>query len=246
MDEPAPPAVRLDRVTKRFDDYLALADVSVAIGSDCVTAIIGESGSGKSTLLQMINGLLRPDSGAVSVLDKTVDYDALAQLRQRIGYAVQGIGLFPHLTVGDNIGLLAKLRGWHRDRIATRRAHLLAMMGLDDTMLARYPHELSGGQQQRIGLCRAMMLDPPVLLLDEPFSGVDPMTRTRIHDEFIALQRHEPRTVVLVTHDLREARRLSQKLVILDRGRIVRDGDTEWVLQHPVGEKMRALFEAQL
>lgn len=240
------PAVLLERLSKRFGEHQALTEVSLAIARDRVTAVIGASGSGKSTLLQMINGLLRPDSGRVHVLGEALDYAALPRLRLRIGYAVQGIGLFPHLDIAGNIELLARLQQWPAPRIGERRAHLLAMMGLGTELLQRYPHELSGGQQQRVGLCRAMMLEPPLLLLDEPFSGVDPMTRARIHEEFRRLQNDEPRTVVLVTHDLREARRLGDRLVILHAGRIVQHGETETVLSNPADAQVRALFEAHL
>src|SRR5205814_3929314 len=135
-------------------------------------------------------------------------------------YAVQGTGLFPHLTVEGNITLLARLVGWSTDRIRARAQELMSLVGLSWDYAARYPHELSGGQQQRVGLCLAMMLNPPIFLLDEPFGALDPVTRQEIHQEFLHLQASEPRTMVLVTHDLREALKLAQRLAVLDRGRL--------------------------
>lgn len=166
-----------------------------------ITAVVGASGCGKSTLLQLINGLLRPDVGEVRVFGQPLDYRDLPRLRRRIGYAVQQIGLFPHLTVRDNIAILAEREQWQRSRLRARIEQLLDMMDLAPALLGRYPHEISGGQAQRVELCRAMMLEPPLLLLDEAFSAVDPITRAEVHARFQALQRAEPRTVVLVTHD---------------------------------------------
>lgn len=239
-------AIRFDSVSRRFGDEFALRELSLALAENRVTAIVGESGSGKSTLLQHVNGLLRPDSGGVTVLGDAIDYAALPRLRRRIGYAVQGIGLFPHLRIDENIVLLARIERWSEERIVRRRDHLLAMMGLEQNLLHRYPHELSGGQQQRVGLCRAMLLEPPLLLLDEPFSGVDPMTRLRIHEEFLRLQRTEPRTVVLVTHDLREAQRLSDDIAILRAGRLLQHGATSEVIAAPADDYVDKLFREHL
>jgi osmoprotectant transport system ATP-binding protein len=167
-------------------------------------------------------------------------------LRRQIGYAVQGTGLFPHLTVERNITLLARLTGWNAERIRTRAQALMERVGLPWTFATRYPHELSGGQQQRVGLCRAMMVEPPLFLLDEPFGALDPVTRNEIQEEFLRLQKSEPRTIVLVTHDLREALRLAQQLIVLDRGRIAQHGPGEEIVNAPADEFVRHFFQTQL
>jgi len=207
---------------------------------------VGPSGSGKSTLLQLINALVRPSAGTVYVFGKPIDPGRLPELRRQIGYAVQGTGLFPHLTAERNITLLARLVGWSADRIQQRARQLMGLVGLSWEYAARYPHELSGGQQQRVGLCRAMMLNPPLFLLDEPFGALDPITRQEIHQEFQRLQASEPRTMVLVTHDLREALKLAHRLVVLDHGRIAQHGPCQEILQAPANEFVRTFFRSQL
>ena len=167
--------VEFQHVTKRYAETIALDNLDLAIRTRAVTAIVGASGSGKSTLLQLINGLILPDIGNVRVFgDPLPSADRLSKLRRRIGYAVQGTGLFPHLRVADNISLLGKLQKWEPTKIGDRVSELMAFMDLDADLAFRYPHELSGGQQQRVGICRAMFLRPEILLLDEPFSGIDP------------------------------------------------------------------------
>ena len=233
-------------VSKNYGKEAALRDVSVAFENGVTTAVVGPSGSGKSTLLQLINGLVRPSYGTVHVHGKPIDYDHLPELRRQIGYAVQGTGLFPHLTVERNIGLLARLVGWKRERIRVRIRELMERVGLPWAFATRYPHQLSGGQQQRVGLCRAMMLKPPLFLLDEPFGALDPVTRNEIQQEFLRLQQLEPRTIVLVTHDLHEAQVLAQRLLVLDRGRVVQHGPGEEILRAPANEFVRNFFQTQL
>src|SRR5215471_8367869 len=233
-------------VSKSYGKEAALHDVTVAFGDGVTTAVVGPSGSGKSTLLQLINGLVRPSSGEVQVFGKPIDYDRLPELRRQIGYAVQGTGLFPLLTVERNITLLSRLVGWDAERSRTRAQDLMQRVGLPWTFATRYPHQLSGGQQQRVGLCRAMMLQPPLFLLDEPFGALDPVTRHDIQQEFIRLQKSEPRTIVLVTHDLREALVLAQRLIILDRGRIAQHGPGEEIVNAPADEFVRNFFQTQL
>ena len=240
------PCVQLESVTHKWDVETALQDVSLTFADNVTTAVVGRSGSGKSTMLQCINGLVHPTGGNVRVFDSLIDYDRLPALRRRIGYAVQGTGLFPHLTVESNISLLARLEGWAPDRIRARAEELMGLVELPGEYAGRYPHELSGGQQQRVGLCRAMMLDPPLFLLDEPFGALDPITRGEIHGEFIRLQRAAPRTIVLVTHDLREAVRLARRLVILEGGRLAQHDDTDTVLRNPANEFVAELVSSQL
>src|SRR5262245_44498610 len=238
--------ITFDRVSKLYGQEQALREVSLALVDDVTTAVVGLSGSGKSTLLQLINGLVRPSQGSVRVFGEPIDYRQLPELRQQIGYAVQGTGLFPHLTVEGNITLLARLARWDPGRIRARAEELMTLVGLPPGYKQRYPHELSGGQQQRVGLCRAMMLNPRIFLLDEPFGALDPITRNDIQHEFLRLQEAEPRTIVLVTHDLREAIKLAQRLVVLERGRIVQEGPCREVVEQPANDFVRSFFRSQL
>ena len=230
-------------VSKRFGDVSVFDRLDLAISTGRVTALVGASGSGKSTLLQLINGVLVPDVGRVEVFGGPVPAVSLSAFRRRIGYAVQGTGLFPHLRIDANIGLLGRLEGWSEWRLAERIDELMALMGLEPGLGRRYPHELSGGQQQRAGICRAMLLRPEILLLDEPFSGVDPLTRDEIHERFGELMVAEPATVVLVTHDLHEAMRLASELVVLDAGRVLQADGVQEVLERPANEAVARLFE---
>jgi osmoprotectant transport system ATP-binding protein len=238
--------IAFDRVSKFYDQEKALHDVSLTFADDVTTAVVGPSGSGKSTLLQLINGLVRPSQGSVCVFGKAIDYSRLPNLRRQIGYAVQGTGLFPHLSVEGNITLLARLAKWDRDRIRARAEELMRLVGLPLEYARRYPHQLSGGQQQRVGLCRAMILNPRIFLLDEPFGALDPMTRKEIHNEFLRLQHAEARTIVLVTHDLAEARKLAQRLVVLERGRVAQHDKCDEVIGNPADRFVRDLFQTQL
>src|SRR5258707_13414330 len=233
-------------VSKIYIKEAALRDVPVGFGDGATPAVVGPSGSGKSTLLQLINGLVRPSSGTVHVHGKPINYDRLPELRRQIGYTVQGTGLFPHLTVERNITLLARLVGWKAERIRARAQELMERVGLPWMFATRYPHELSGGQQQRVGLCRAMMLQPPLFLLDEPFGALDPVTRNEIQQQLVLLQQLEPRTIVLVTHDLHEALRLAQRLLVLDHGRIAQHGPGDEIVNAPADEFVRKFFQTQL
>lgn len=239
-------SVRFEHVDKRLGENQVLEDVTLELPELLTTAIVGESGSGKSTLLQHVNGLLRPDAGKVIVFGEPVPYENVVKFRRRIGYCVQGIGLFPHLSVRDNITLVARLDDWSERDIEARLTYLMDLMDLEPDLTDRYPLRLSGGQQQRVGLCRSMMLKPPLLLLDEPFSSVDPITRIGIHEHFERLQKAEPVSVLLVTHDMKEAAKLSQYLVILHAGRVLQAGETNRVLESPADDFVAKLFKDQL
>jgi osmoprotectant transport system ATP-binding protein len=232
----------LSHISKSYGRETALDDVSLSFEDNVTTAVVGRSGSGKSTLLQSINGLIRPDAGDVNVFGAPIDYRSLPRLRRRIGYAVQGTGLFPHQTVRDNITLLARLEGWEHDRVIDRCESLMRLVELPTDYAGRYPHQLSGGEQQRVGLCRAMMLDPPVFLLDEPFGALDPITRNEIHEEFVRLEQVAPRTTILVTHDVAEALRLANRLVILESGRVLQHGPVDEVVARPAHNTVRELL----
>jgi osmoprotectant transport system ATP-binding protein len=240
------PQILIENVSKYYNGVSALTQISLTIPDNTTTAVVGPSGGGKSTLLQMVNGLVRPDSGSVTVFGNPIDYGDLSKLRLQIGYAVQGTGLFPHLTAWDNITLLARLNGWASQRTRDRADHLMRLVGLPRQLGKRYPNELSGGEQQRVGLCRAMILNPRIFLLDEPFAALDPITRQELHSEFLRMQESEARTILLVTHDLREALRLARHLVILDKGEIVQFATREEVLRYPANEFVRSLVHSQL
>jgi len=196
-------------------------------------------------LLQLINGLVLPDTGNVLIDGVLLDYANLTHVRRQMGYAVQGAGLFPHMTIYDNVTLMARLESWSSDRIEQRYEYLFDLMDLDKDFADRFPNSLSGGQQQRVSLCRAMMLNPPLLLLDEPFSALDPITRRGIHKEFTRLQAAESRTIILVTHDIAEAAELAQQLVILKEGKIVQQGTLQAVAEDPTDEYVANLMRLQ-
>jgi osmoprotectant transport system ATP-binding protein len=226
-------AAEFQNVSLRRGDVLALDTVSLKLRLGQTTAVLGESGSGKSTLVQMIIGLLKPDTGQVTTLGANIDYDNPAPMRKRIGYAIQDVALFPHLHIRDNILLPARMARWQESDAAARLRELLDLMQLSEEVLDRYPHELSGGQQQRAGLCRAMMLHPELLLLDEPFSGLDTLTRRSIHEQFLRLRERQPLSCVLVTHDPQEAVNLAQDIAVMREGRLQQHGSVEEVMNQP-------------
>ena len=199
-----------------------ISDLSLIIDQGETVVLLGESGCGKTTTLKLVNRLYTPTSGVVLVEGKsTTDWDPIA-LRRHIGYVIQEGGLFPHFTIARNIGLVPSLSGWDEQRIRARVAELLTMVGLESSRFAeRYPRELSGGQRQRVGVARALAADPPLLLLDEPFGALDPMTRVSLQKEFAALSKRLGKTAILVTHDVREALLLGDRIALMDAGKIV-------------------------
>jgi osmoprotectant transport system ATP-binding protein len=219
-------ALQLEDVHKRFASGPAALDgVSLALAEGRLLVLLGRSGSGKTTALRTINRMVDPDQGRVSVLGRdTTDWDPIT-LRRRIGYVIQEGGLLPHLSVGDNVALVPRLLGWDEERRRQRTQELLGLVGLPpETFAARLPRQLSGGERQRVGLARALAADPPVLLMDEPFGALDPLTRRRLQDEFRALQARLHKTVVLVTHDVPEALRLGDEVAVMDAGRVLQHG----------------------
>jgi osmoprotectant transport system ATP-binding protein len=183
--------------------------------------LLGRSGSGKTTTLKLVNRLLSPTTGEVLVNGSSTRNGDVFRLRRGIGYVIQDVGLFPHFTVERNIGLVPRLEGWPQQRIAARVQELLKLVGLDPQMGSCYPHQLSGGQRQRVGVARALAADPAILLMDEPFGALDPLTRDELQREFLALQKRLSKTVVFVTHDLREALRLGSRVALMADGRLV-------------------------
>ena len=229
-------------ISKRYNNTAVFERLSLELKPGIVTGVVGESGSGKSTLLQLINGLVRPDFGLIKVFGQPIPSENLPIFRRRIGYAVQGTGLFPHLRAERNIGLMGEVEGWNPEKTESRIEQLMLLMGLNFRLRTRYPHQLSGGQQQRVGICRAMLLKPEILLLDEPFSGADPLTRVAIHERFLDLMVAEPATVVLVTHDMQEALRLASELVIIREGRVLQMGSAKEVVNNPNDEYVEKLL----
>jgi osmoprotectant transport system ATP-binding protein len=199
-----------------------LDDVSLRVERGEVVALVGRSGAGKSTILKLVNGLVLPQAGVMRVDGRdTRDWDGI-RLRRHIGYVLQDVGLFPHMTIGANVGLVPRLERWPEERTASRVAVLLDLIGLPAaTFAARRPHELSGGQRQRVGVARALAVDPPILLMDEPFGALDPVTRLELRREFTRIQRELGTTVIIVTHDMAEAFALGRRIGVLDEGRIV-------------------------
>jgi osmoprotectant transport system ATP-binding protein len=183
--------------------------------------LLGRSGSGKTTTLKLINRLLTPSGGEVRVNGVTTGESDVIRLRRSIGYVIQDVGLFPHFTVERNIGIVPRIEGWPAERIHRRVEELLQMVGLEKQMASRYPHQLSGGQRQRVGVARALAADPAILLMDEPFGALDALTRDQLQREFLSLQQRLGKTVVFVTHDLREALRLGTRIALMDAGRLV-------------------------
>ena len=213
-----------------------ISGVSLAVPHGETLVLLGRSGSGKTTLLRLINGLLAPTRGEVLVQQRrTADWN-LIRLRRSIGYVLQDAGLFPHFTVAENVGLIPTLEKWESSRIAARVEELLRLVGLEPVEFAnRRPRELSGGQRQRVGVARALAADPAILLMDEPFAALDPVTRAEMQREFSALARRLSKTIVFVTHDLREALLLASRIILLEAGQVVASGSPENFLQidHP-------------
>jgi osmoprotectant transport system ATP-binding protein len=226
--------IELRQVHKHFGTTRALAGVSLRIEPGTITALIGPSGSGKSTLLRVINRLVDCDAGQVLLDGQDIRNDRPEALRRRMGYVIQSTGLFPHWTVARNIATVPVLLGWPAAKIAARVDELLTLLGLDPAAhRERYPHQLSGGQQQRVGVARALAARPALLLMDEPFGALDPLTRHTLQQELARIQRTLGCTIVLVTHDIDEALHLGQRLVLLDHGRIVQAGTPLQLLAQP-------------
>jgi osmoprotectant transport system ATP-binding protein len=220
-------------VTHFYGQQQVLDNLDLSIVKNNITVILGRSGSGKSTLLQMVNGLISPSQGTVMVFGHEIDYNQVHELRRSIGYSVQGTGLFPHMTVFENIALLPKISNQDIGVITTRIEYLMNMVDLDLGFRDKYPYQLSGGEQQRVGICRAMILNPRIFLLDEAFGALDVMTRNEIHEELLILQKEEPRTIILVTHDVREAIKLADNLIIIEEGKIQQNAPPDQVLKNP-------------
>lgn len=235
--------ILLDGVTKRYDAKgpAAVDDITIEFPAGEIVMLVGPSGCGKTTTMKMINRLIEPTSGRILIGDDDVTHRDPDELRRHIGYVIQGAGLFPHYTVGENIAIVPRLLKWEKQRIAARVDELLDLVNLEPAQYRdRYPRELSGGQQQRVGVARALAADPPVLLMDEPFGAVDPITRQHLQDELLRLQDELHKTIVFVTHDFDEAVKVGDRIAILTEGsRIVQYDKPEEILANPADDFVR-------
>jgi osmoprotectant transport system ATP-binding protein len=237
--------IQLDAVTKRYGDAYAVRSISMTAEAEQTTVLIGPSGSGKSTLLRLMIGLTPPDAGSVTVKGKQLTRTNVQSIRHRMGYVIQEGGLFPHLTGRANAALLARHLGWSEDRIDTRIEELTQLVQLVPDRLSQYPSELSGGQRQRVSLMRALMLDPDVLLLDEPLGALDPMIRTDLQDDLREIFRRLGKTVVFVTHNIGEAAFFGDRVVLLREGQIEQTGSMTTLLDDPASPFVTNFIQAQ-
>jgi osmoprotectant transport system ATP-binding protein len=236
--------IDLRAVVKQQGDDFRLGPLNLHLPAGRITALIGASGSGKSTVLKLVTGLVQADRGEVIVDGTTVGPDTCLELRRRLGYSIQGGGLFPHLTAAENVTLLARHLG-RRDGLAARLAELSELTHLTAEQLARYPAELSGGEQQRVSLMRALFLEPRVLLLDEPLGALDPLVRASLQNDLLGIFTRLRTTVVLVTHDLAEARHLAEHIVLMRAGQVVQEGDFNALRDTPANAYVAEFFAAQ-
>ena len=217
----ASPVIEFMDVSYRVDGTQVLSGLSLQVARGETLVLLGRSGSGKTTTLKLVNRLVTPTSGEIRVEGVSNAQTDVIRLRRRIGYVIQDVGLFPHFTVERNIGLVPKIEGWADERIRARIQELMQLVGLAPELALRYPRQLSGGQRQRVGVARALAADPEILLMDEPFGALDPLTRDELQREFLALQERLHKTVVFVTHDLREALRLGTRIALMEAGKLV-------------------------
>jgi osmoprotectant transport system ATP-binding protein len=228
-----------EHIAKRYDDRVVIDGLDLSIGEGEFFVLLGPSGCGKTTTLRLINALIAPSAGRVFLGGQDVATVDPQTLRRGIGYVIQSVGLFPHWSVADNIATVPRLLGWPHERIETRVAELLELLHLDARTARLFPHHLSGGQQQRVGVARALAADPPVLLMDEPFGAVDPITRAALQDEMKAIHARTKKTIVFVTHDVDEALKLASRIGLMDKGRLAALGTPREVLEAPDGSFAR-------
>lgn len=233
--------ITFDDVSKSFGDRVAVDHLSLEIRDGEVLALLGGSGSGKTTTLRMVNRLLEPSGGQIRVVGRDTRQFAPHELRRTIGYLAQGVGLFPHMSVAENVGITPRLAGWAPEEIARRTSELLRLVELDDGFGARMPHELSGGQQQRVGLARALAADPRVLLLDEPFGALDAITRKRLQRLFLSIHAARGLSALVVTHDVSEALKLGNRVAVLHQGRLLQVATPQELLAAPADAYVREL-----
>jgi osmoprotectant transport system ATP-binding protein len=240
MQDAGGAVVALEHVTKRYGppgSPAAVNDLTLTVPAGEICVLVGPSGCGKTTTMKMINRLIEPTSGRITIGGTDVMTQSAVELRRGIGYVIQQVGLFPHLTIGENVAVVPDLLGWDRARRSARTDELLELVGLDAGYRDRYPSELSGGERQRVGVARALAADPPVMLMDEPFGAVDPIRRERLQNEFLRLQERVRKTIVFVTHDVDEAIKMGDRIAILERGGVLAQYDTPAaILASPASE----------
>lgn len=226
--------IEIDDITKSYDGTVVVDRVTLTIEPRTICVIVGTSGSGKTTLMRMINKLVEPTSGHIRIDGEDIAGIPAYALRRRIGYAIQGHGLFPHRSVGQNIATVPKLLGWDKARISARVDELLGLFQLDPAQFRdRLPHELSGGQQQRVGVARALAASPNILLMDEPYGALDPVIRAKAQEDLLAIQRKMGTTIVLVTHDMEEAIHLGDKIAVMDKGKLLQFAKPAEIIANP-------------
>ncbi len=229
--------IRFEHIRKQYKDNVVLNDISFEVHQGELVVLIGESGCGKTTTLKMINRLINPSAGSIFLQGQDIAKMNVIELRRNIGYVIQQTGLFPHMTIRENIEIIPKVSKRKPEEIAARTTQLMDMIGMNsEQFLDRYPTELSGGQQQRIGVARAFALDPDVILMDEPFSALDPITRATLQEELIELQTKLKKTIVFVTHDMGEAIKIADRICIMNDGKIIQYDTPEEVLKHPIND----------
>ena len=238
--------IDIERVSKSYDGRAIVTDLTLSVPDGALCVLLGPSGCGKSTTLRMINRLVPFDSGAIRVGGEDVLQAPPEAFRRRIGYVIQSTGLFPHWRVEDNIATVPRLLGWPPDRVRSRVIELLTLLRLDpETYRTKYPHQLSGGEQQRVGVARALAADPEVLLMDEPFAAVDPITRDALQSELLRIHKATGKTIVFVTHDIEEALRLATVIAILERGRLAQIGTPLDIVERPASDFVREFVGVQ-
>ncbi|HEY7821122.1 MAG TPA: ATP-binding cassette domain-containing protein [Vicinamibacteria bacterium] len=241
------PAVELRNISKSFGERRILDRVSFRVEPGETLVLLGSSGSGKTTTLRTINRLVEPDEGEVEVEGREIRSWDPIRLRRRTGYVIQEVGLFPHLSVAENVELVPKLEGWSEQRRQERMRELLGLVGLPPERFARMrPRELSGGERQRVGVARALAVDPPLLLMDEPFGALDAVNRRRLQDEFLEMKRKLSKTILFVTHDVPEAVKLADRIGVLRAGRLLQVGTPSDLLQRPADEFVAELVKSQI
>lgn len=240
-------AIEFKNVSKTFKGagYPAVNDISLTVNEGEFVTILGSSGCGKTTLLKMVNRLYEPDHGSIILFGEDISTVDVVKVRRRIGYVIQQIGLFPHYTVGDNIAIVPKLLKWEKDTITARVDELLTLVGLNpEEFRDRYPAQLSGGQQQRVGLARALAVDPKIMLMDEPFGAVDSITREKLQDELMRLHQETGKTFLLVTHDIEEAFKLGERVIIMNEGTIRQFDTPDAIIRRPADPFVQSLVNS--
>ena len=237
--------IKAENLVKKFDTSVAVNNLSFEVSEGENLVLLGTSGCGKTTTLRMINRLIEPDSGRILLNGLDVRSQQPEMLRRGIGYVLQNHGLFPHYTVAENIAIVPRLLHWGKDAIQKRADELFQKLNLDPSLAGKFPVSLSGGQQQRVGLMRSLMVNPPVLLMDEPFGALDNLTRIRIRKEFRMLDELKKKTIIMVTHDVQEAFEIGDRICLMDKGEIKQIGTPEMLLFHPANDFVKAFFNEQ-